>query len=324
MSFCILSSCTKTFIERDSNINTRDTTDGKASDNFSPDYLVVFGDIQEYTASKEAMEYYTKSVNWIESNLFNADTIKCVLQVGDITWTNTKFQWDLFYDSTNSLADKIPYIACIGNHDYTWDSNSQINDRNSTLFSNYTSFNLTKKYIVSYFEESKMDNIIARIPISGKQLYIISLEFGPRKEVIEWANKFVQMHPSYKFILMTHEFLTGDGIRISSNSYAERQLRNTSYSTPEEIWNNLIKYNDNIICVLCGHNGFVKYVTDKNAFGDNVPQILFNLQYQDNGGDGLVQLWEFPYDKNEIHISVFNTITQHYLTDPSTSFVFDY
>lgn len=82
-----------------------------------------------------------------------------------------------------------------------------------------------------------------------------------------------------RFILMTHEWLSAQGIRLNAGTHAQLQFEGySSYSTPEEIWNLLVKDNDNIVCVLCGHekNFSCCYVSENNC-GRKVPQIMFNL-----------------------------------------------
>ena len=274
------------------------------------EYMVVIGDIQEYTANPALMPYYEATVQWIYSQYMQGMDIKCVLQVGDLTASNLYNEYQSFYNVTSQLAEEIPYIACIGNHDYTWETNGEIADRNQTWFTKYVSFSLTESLIVDRFEEGRMENVIVRNNIWGNPYYILVLEFGPRKEVLEWANQYVATHKNIKFILMTHEYLKENSLVL--NSTAEAQFKNTSCSSPEQIWQNLIKDNDNIAWVLCGHNGFYAHLTTKNAQGRDVLQMLFNLQYQKNGGDGMIQLWEFPQGQDSATVRIYNTISRQW------------
>ena len=282
------------------------------------EYIVVIGDIQEYTANPALMPYYEATVQWIYSQYMQGMDIKCVLQVGDITSGNQESDYQSFYNVTSQLAEEVPYIACIGNHDYVWDSNNKIKDRNATYFSRYTTFPLTESMVVDRFEDGRMENVVVENYIDGKPYYILGLEFGPRDEVLEWAKRYVQNHRYQKFILMTHEYLSRNGERITDGSYAELQFMNTTWSTPEKIWEQLIKDNDNIAWVLCGHNGFYTHLTTPNARGRDVLQMLFNLQYQKNGGDGMIQLWEFPQGQDSAIVRIYNTISRQWFTQDST------
>lgn len=289
------------------------------------EYIVVIGDIQEYTAGKGYDVYYGSTLNWILSQYMLGANIKCILQVGDITNNNTKEQYNVFYRYTLPIAQYIPYVACIGNHDYTWNSQAKINGRRQTLFSDYTSFESIDSLVVARFESGRMENIVVKNHIAGKPYYILSLEFGPRTEVLEWADEYVKRNKNCRFILMTHEFLSHKMERIADNSTAELQFQNTSWSTPEQVWQDLVKENDNIVCVLCGHNGFSAHIYSENSVGRLVPQILFNLQYQPNGGDGLIQLWQFPHNSDTVYINTYSTILQQwYADDEAYKFKFKY
>lgn len=287
-------------------------------------YITVLGDIQKYTGYAYNMPYLEKTMDWLWSQYQNGHNIACILQDGDVTDNNSTPNWQRFYNVTKMVSGNTLYIACTGNHDYMWDENGKINDRNSTQINTYASFPLTLERVIASYESGKIENVIISNEIFGERYDILVLEFGPRTEVVEWANRYVSSHKERKFILMTHEFLTRAGERISSNSYAERQLRNTTWSSPEDVWQKLVKNNDNIVCVLCGHNGFSAQLYSKNTAGRDVPQILFNLQTLENGGDGWIQLWEFSERSDSVNVFVYNTIRREFHPDPATSFKFRY
>ena len=291
--------------------------------NVESSYMVVLGDIQNYTNNVSNLPYLQNTMNWIWSQKYYGKNIGCILQVGDVTNNNILAQWKIFYEYTAPTADKILYVSCTGNHDYDWIDN-KIYERSSTHINEFARFPLTDMNVVEYFEYGKIENMVVANTVNGERYDILVLEFGPRLEVVEWANNYVKKHSDRKFILMTHEYLTANGIRIVTDSYAERQFVNTSWSSPESLWQNLVKENDNIVCVLCGHNGFSAMSMCKNSAGRDVPQILFNLQYQDHGGDGWVQLWEFPLYGDSVTVSVYNTILRERHSDASKTFKFRY
>lgn len=281
--------------------------------NENSSYVVVIGDVQVYTSNDHLNRNFVQTLDWIrcQENYFN--NISCVLQVGDLTENNITSQWNRVEKALEHLSDSILFIPVTGNHDYTWDNSinqSEIKDRNSTQINILKNLSHLKAKSSHFFEEGRIDNIIVPIFLNNKTIYVIAIEFGHREEVIEWAKSIVESNQDNDFILLTHEWLTLKGERIKYGSYASWQLSNLSHSTPEEIWTRLVYPNDNVLCVLCGHNGFCKYLFSPNIQGREVCQILFNLQYQDNGGDGMVQLGEFPENDNVINISVFNTFAR--------------
>lgn len=60
------------------------------------------------------------------------------------------------------VANEIPFIACIGNHDYTWNEEYKIYDRNLTLINSYAAFPSTVQNIIAYYEEEKIENIVVK------------------------------------------------------------------------------------------------------------------------------------------------------------------
>lgn len=299
--------------EPDSNISTQS------------EYFAVFGDLQAYTVSKTYMKYYDASISWLLNEIENGKSIKAALQVGDVTETNSTDQWNQFRSSTESLSAVVPYYTCTGNHDYTWDNQSKVRERSSTLINYYAHFDTTDRNIVEYYDKNSLENYIATLEIHGEKIYLLVLEFGPRKEVLQWAKNYVENNHDKRFILMTHEWLTRYGQRLNIESYAELQLSGYStFNTPEEIWNELVAPNNNIICVLCGHNGFSAKLFSENICGRKVPQILFNLQYQENGGNGLIQLWEFPTKSDSVKIYAYDTINRKVYMADSTFVSFKY
>ena len=45
---------------------------------------------------------------------------------------------------------------------------------------------------------------------------ILSLEFKPRNEALEWANKVISFHPNHQCIIVTHAYLKGNGKRYKN------------------------------------------------------------------------------------------------------------
>ncbi len=285
------------------------------------EYIAIFGDIQYYT-NPTYIQLYKNSVDWIYRQKQLGIHINCVLHTGDVTQGNSINSWQLFYDNTLELASVIPFITMIGDHDYTWDD-ARINDRLSTHFNDFVSFPLTVNKVVAWFEEGRMENIVVENTIHGQRIDFLILEFGPRVEVVEWADKYVKSHPDVKFIMLNHEYLEAGGGRRTTGLKCERRIRNSSYTTPEQLWEKLIKCNDNIRCVLCGHvGGLYAYTEDINDFGRIIPQIQHNIQGPKYRYDNWLMLWEIPANEDIVKVSVYNTQSGMYFDDKRVLFDF--
>jgi len=281
------------------------------------EYLLVIGDIQDYTYHAEyARVYFKQTMNWVYAMHREGYQIDAILQTGDLTNDDEEWQYRVFDYYTKKIAEQVLYVPMVGNHDYTWGKNSIIKDHHDTKFTNHTQFERTLTNVVAMYEQGRMENIIVRTTIKGNPFYIISIEFGPRPDVLHWASSFVTTHPNDQFLLMTHEYLSRYGERlVDGNSDGIRQFGESPASSPETIWQQLVYPNDNIRCVLCGHNGFSQHIFAKNEAGREVPQLLFNLQYLPHGGDGYIMVWELPKGSNVVKARTINTFSNQQYAD---------
>lgn len=318
LSLSLLVSCSKDILAQNMEPDTLLPMNPKS------EYIAIFGDIQYYTQSESNAAIYSKSIEWL--NYQSTKThINCIIHTGDITNGNLASGYERFRKSTELISNTVPYYSAIGNHDYTWGDGNKINDRYSTLINDYVDFPLSKCNVIDYFEEGRMENIVVKNSIFGERYDILILEFGPRKEVVEWADEYVSNHPDIKFILLNHEYLEKGGGRRVKGLTCKAQLANSSYTTPEELWNNLIYPNDNIVCVLCGHVGGLYALTyTPNITGREVPQIQHNIQSPAFRYDNWIMLWEFQQGNDSTSVKIVNANTQKFYNDSTTLFKFRY
>ena len=276
----------------------------------SSDYMAVFGDIQYLTTNK-FINIYQHSINWLLQQTINGKRVISILHTGDICHDpNSISHWRFFQTAMARVSRVIPYYSMIGDHDYTWYDGVHINGRRDTHFNEYIQFPLALHNVLAQFEPGRMENVVIKNAVQGQRLDLLILEFGPRKEVVDWANAYVKEHPSEKFILMTHEYLESGGGRRTKGLKSVSRLQNTTYTTPEQLWECLIKCNDNIIVVLCGHvGGLFACTSDTNDFGHEVMQIQHNIQSPDYRYDNWLMMWEFPVESDSANVSIINTKT---------------
>lgn len=275
--------------------------------------IVVLGDVQCYTAGSRQVKPLHRSLTWLLTDTIRPLFFSCVLQVGDVTNGNKDNQWGHFKKAIAPLLEAgIPVYSCTGNHDYFWDSNFKITNRNSSKINRYLSHCFQEKDIRARFEDDKVENMIVHLPLERVDFDLILLEFAPREEVLDWACRWVDEHSEQQFILMTHEMLTHAGALISTDSYAEKHFDGTSstWVTPADIMQRLLRPHPNVILTLSGHNGFTA-INDRelNVAGRPVPIVQFNLQYQPNGGDSMLLLLKINELTGIISCEVVHTDT---------------
>lgn len=203
------------------------------------EYFVVLGDVQTYVYHGNNRGYLQYSLEWIKDQHYFYGNFLCLLQDGDITETNSAKEWEIFSGYTEDLSQTLLTIPSTGNHDYTWDYSS--NPRFSTRINEYLYTPLLESRIEHFFEPGSMENIIVKNSIHGERYDIISLEFAPRPQVLVWADSVVSSNPDKKYFLMTHEFLYY-GTRVEwANSYACLQFGSYPCSSPDQVWDRLVK-----------------------------------------------------------------------------------
>ncbi len=203
----------------------------------------------------------------------------------------------------------MPVAYCIGNHDYNFDSKGVISEHFSDNFNSNVNYRFKKIEVVEYFE-GKPDNVLLECHLLDEVTYILSLEFGPEDDVINWANNVLKRYNG-NTILLTHAFLFKDKYRYNYSRYKTAQtwspygyLPNFIVNDGEDIWNKLVKSNSNIRMVVCGHTYFSGSFFSENSLGNSVLQLLHNPQTKPNGGDGWLQLIEMNKDLKSRGISM--------------------
>lgn len=269
--------------------------------------IAVLPDTQNY--SEKFPEQYMAQTEWIAESTKDRN-IACVLHLGDITNRNTPAEWENAAKAMAQLDDKVPYFMAPGNHDYS--AGGVCKDR-TTRLNEY--FPVDKYRDRPTFggvydkEPDRMENSFHLFSAGGRDLLVMALEFGPRADVIRWANEVAAKHSKREAILITHAYMYFDDTRYDRKKYGPKQSWNPhSYAVAkatsddvhdgEELWNKLVSQHENFVLTLNGHvlnDGLGRTVT-KTAAGREVPQVLVNFQMKPKGGDGWLRLLEFKSD----------------------------
>lgn len=289
--------------------------------NKESEYIIVVGDLQYITMPSANIENLRIIIDWIRSQLSNGVRIKGILQTGDMTQSNSDAQWRIFNSHTLHLRRDIPTFMCTGNHDYQSTLGKNITDRASTKYSNFIDYDDEAAPLIGSMVQDRHDNALLSLDVNGDTIYILSLEFSPRFVVTRWANEVLALHPDKPVILLTHDYLNGAG-ELTSELGQEWLSHNDQGAG---LWEKLVKTNDNIRTVLCGHNTFVAKKVSENDAGNQVTQVMFNPQNMPGGGDGWIQIWEIDPDMDgKINVSTYNIFRKEIRRGDNSTFSFMY
>ena len=293
--------------------------------------IVALPDTQGYSMS--VPETYVAQTKWIVDER-KSRNIACVLHLGDITNNNTHDQWKNAVQAMNILDGHVPYFMTLGNHDYS--ENGSCKDR-TTYFQDYfpyEKFSRQPQFGGSYDREpQRFDNGYYFFSAGGRDFLVLSLEFGPRDDVVRWANAVVDQHPARSVILITHAFVYYDDTRYDWARFGPRQLWNP-HSYPiakatdhdindgQQLWDKLISHHRNFVMTLNGHvcaDGIGRVVTPLPN-GQELPQLLVNYQVKPRGGDGWLRLLEFRPDGHTVMSYDYSVTREECNVSPDTTF----
>ncbi len=269
--------------------------------------FAVLPDTQTY--AYKYPELFLEQTRWIAENRKRYN-IRFALHVGDVTEHNDDSDWGLARRAMGLLDNKVPYAICLGNHDMGPGGSTANRD---SLFGKYFPMDLWKDQSsfggVYDVEPEKPDNSFHRFHMAGEDWLVLSLEFGPRDDVLRWANEVTAAHPNHKAILLTHGYLMPNGARYDKNLPRQKWViyeptgkpiralltfhfggKNADLNDGQMIWDKLVSRHSNFAMVFCGHVCTAAHLESVGQKGNRVHQFMVDYQHAPKGGDGWMRL----------------------------------
>ncbi|RYZ29364.1 MAG: metallophosphatase [Chitinophagaceae bacterium] len=293
--------------------------------------IVLLPDTQTY--AEKYPEVLDSQINYL---LREQKNITLVLQQGDLTQNNNDREWQIIKNAFSQLDNKIPYVLAAGNHDMGSAAGKFADVRNSTLFNQYfpSSHMSQLPHFGGLFEQGKMDNAYYQLQTGKIKWLVLTLEFGPRNAVLNWANELVSCHPNHTVIINTHSYLYSDSTRQGpgdnwrpQNYGVGKDRGDSTVNDGEQIWEKLVKQHPNVRFVFSGHilNSGVGTLVSFNTDGYPVYQMLANFQEgvkgSIRGGNGWIRIADFDFKKKTISVSTYSPFINEFKDDPAHRFV---
>ena len=270
--------------------------------------MAVLPDTQMYCMRNP--EGFLAQTRWLAEQK-ETRRLQAVLHLGDITHLNTEPQWEVAQKAMRQLDGHLPYFMVPGNHDYS--EGGRATDRSTRLDDYFpkSSFENLPTFGGTYDREpDRMTNSFHLLKAGGREFLVLCLEFGPRADVVRWANEVVAKYAKREAILVTHAYTYFDDSRYDWKTKGPKQSWNPhSYGVAkasggdvmdgEELWQELVSRHENFILTFNGHvlNDGLGRVSSKTPGGRTVHQMLVNFQMKPRGGDGWLRLLEFTPDR---------------------------
>jgi 3',5'-cyclic AMP phosphodiesterase CpdA len=250
--------------------------------------LAILPDTQTYTAYYP--ELFEAQTRWLAENA-ESRNIAFVLHVGDLVQEDVESQWEIARRNLRRLDGAVPYAVTLGNHDYASREGAA---RRETLFRRY--FPVSRYRGRATFggvydaEPERLDNSYSVFRAGGREWLVLALEFGPRREVVDWGNRVLAEHREKHAILLTHAYLYSDDTRY------DREGR---------------------------RNDGTGRLASRGEAGGVVHQIAANYQHRERGGWGLLRLMEFQPDGRRVYVKTYSPSLNAYLTNSRNQFVLE-
>jgi len=254
--------------------------------------LAVLPDTQTYSARFPGI--FAAQTGWLRARAAELD-VRYVVHLGDIVDKDEPRQWRRARDAMRLLDGAVPYALTTGNHDY-----SDRRERKTRL-NEFFSFEQARAAagFGGAYRPGELENTYHLFSAGARDFLLLSLEWGPRQSVVDWANRVMEQHQERLGILTTHAYLYEDDRRYDHTDESLRQRHAPHRTTPdandgEELWQKLVRRH-RFVMVLSGHvlgdgEGYLESRTD---VGSVCHQMLSNYQMRKLGGQGYLRLIEF-------------------------------
>ncbi len=305
--------------------------------------IAVVPDPQYYVKYSSNTPLFEEQMRWIRDNK-DARNIEVVLFEGDLTDDNGDAQWAVAKNCISILDGNVPYVLATGNHDYGVGGSTS---SRATRFNDYfhagdNPLNDPNRggILKGVYEPNSLENAYYEfVAQDGRKVLIIVLEFGPRNEVVEWANT-IASRPEYAghtAILLTHAYTYTPHVLYDWARYGTAQVANPhiysgikhNTNDGEELWEKLVRGNDNLRLTFSGHvigpypsnsDPTVGTLSSVNELGHEVHQMMFNAQTLPCGGNGWLRLVEIQAN-GTVQVKTYSPVLDSWRTDGDNQFI---
>ena len=295
--------------------------------------LVALPDTQHYLESNP--QVFRRQVEWIAAHKASHH-ILFVAHEGDVTSNNSAKDWVEVRSIMNVLGDAgVPYSLAVGNKDMGEGGKAQ--DRTTRINDYFNAKDYRNSKESGFCKAGCMENSWQTFDTPWGPHLLLSLEFGPRDEVIAWAGQVITEHPHHRVIVVTHACVYHDGKlhgadpKQGANPKNYGMAQTGSVNDGVDLWGKLLSRYPNVGMVLNGHAtgpGAARIAKTGEA-GNTVHLMLANFQRGVNpdrgyGGGGYMRLLRFMPDGRTVEVKTYSPWYDTWLTDNAQQFTIEF
>ncbi|MBO6824965.1 MAG: hypothetical protein JJ879_02085 [Sneathiella sp.] len=301
--------------------------------------FAVLPDTQDYTSNGSISDTFGNMTQWLADNA-EAKNLSFVMHVGDVTQNNTPAQWEIAQKAYENLDGVVPYSVLAGNHDQG--PGGSASDFTSRITDYFPVEKFSKENggtLGGVYKDNMANNYHTVEAPDGTKWLILSLEFGTRDDVIDWAGSVIEDHLDHRVILNKHFYMNFNdrGNPLSGPLFAEGTGHNYGIvnspegaSDGEEVWQDLLSKYPNVSFTFSGHvfGDGAETLVSYTDYGTPVHQMVVNYQggvageivsngvdgRGVNGGNGAIRLVTIDPDNDRVTTETYFVENDEYLT----------
>jgi hypothetical protein len=274
------------------------------------------------SSSYEDQNILVRQTKWIKENTEEMSTV-LVIHTGDAVQNNTEEEWKRVSESMGKLEGIVPYLLAAGNHESFVNEGKHRPDRDTSMLNKYMPLS---RYSDKSWYGGSMDrgseNMFFLMDIEGMKFLILSIEFAPRVEVLDWANKVVSKYDDRRTIIVTHSYIQSADSKF--NFKLDPLKYNKKNTNRDEMWERFISKHRNIFLVLSSHYFAVRRETSIGKNGNKVHQVMACYLNDENKLKGWLRIAKFCPKQKKIQFKTYSPLLDKYLTDEQNQFELEY
>lgn len=245
----------------------------------------------------------------------NAAEVDAVLHVGDVVDSGDRDPAQLAVAAgvRDAIVDAgLPLFVAAGNHDD--DALLSEDERSLTAFARDLTVGADAPWIAGGRggDDVESTNRYGFVTAGDHRLLVVVTEFGPRAEVVAWADEVLAAHAGTDAVLLTHGYLNCDGSRMQpGDPFHPDKYPATRGGHDAQAWWPALQRHTNLRAIFCGHQvpGPLAYRVDRADAGHGVLASFQNWQMDPDGGGGRIRLVEWDPAASTVTLTVVNTAT---------------
>lgn len=306
--------------------------------------IAIMPDTQDYTSDAGINHTFYDMTQWLADNAASKG-LNFVTHVGDITQWAAASQFTMAKDAMETLrAAGVSFSVLPGNHDIgtSGSSDSRVTTNYNTAFSvGYMSQDPSFGGVYDQEPGRYDNNYHLWTAADGSEWITLNLEFGPRDDVLRWADEVLTQYAGRKAMVVTHSYNNYDSRHDPLGTVLEDEGAAYNYGLGndpagawdgEEIWREVISSHANVVMTAGGHifGDGAQTIVSYNDYGYPVFQFLVNYQngvasettgagdaaQGGNGGNGAIRLVTIDPENDAIYTETYFTELDTYYTAP--------